>query len=315
MRKLVLFIFIFPYLLYAFSNRNVRGELTENSIIKENSFSIQLSKNQLELGEENLLHLSFSNKAKEVVRFYPYFDFLKTFQIFIVDEENRVIPLKKKIKFEPRLITKNFVGANIKEIILNPNEAFSKTIDLNLYFNFKSDKKYFVKSYFFPNYFEAKDVFIDSNEVYFYINKKEGTFKNYGLLEIGKETINPNEIVSLFLNAEKRKDWKNYFKFIHFPEFIISYDKFSNLYANANFSEKSLILEEFKYYLTQLRFGNLENYEILNTQIINSKYAKVKVFIQRNDGFIVNYEYEYILKKDKESPYWKISSVIVGIKK
>ena len=315
MRNVILSILIFPFTIFSHSQRNVLGEVTENFIVKTGSFDIRLSKNYVQTNEQNFIHLSFRNRGKEVIRFYPNANFFNTFQIFIVDEENTVVPLKEKIEIMPRFIVKDFVGNNLKEVILHPNETFVKTIDLNLYFDFETGKKYFIKSYFFPNYLESKDVFVGSNEVYFYVDEPQRHYNYYGALPIEKETVNPDEVIYLFLNAESRKDWSSYFKWIDFPEYILSYDRFSNTYADSDFSERSLIIEEFKYYLTQLDLGNLQSYEIIDTQIINPKYARVNVDVRRNDGFTTYYEYEYILKKYPTIPFWKITSVIVRVKR
>ena len=122
----------------------------------------------------------------------------------------------------------------------------------------------------------------------------------------------------LFLGAELKKNWNHYFKYIYFPEFILGYTKFANEYTSAESGYKDIVVDEFKKYLTESRSGKITYYKITSAEEINPMMSRVYVHVERELNRIPSrFEYQYTLKKtdDTMKGFWKISGVVVKVKK
>lgn len=218
-------------------------------------------------------------------------------------------------------VTVNKVGDYVKELILHEGESFVRRINLKEIYNLKPNKKYYIIGYFYPNYTENKSVFIKTeNRLVFSIKERKGEkrfHRRNNINIVNRQGIQPEEVVHLFLSSEIQSNWQNYYKYIHFPEYILAYDQFAVEYIKASPQIKELVVDEFKRYLSESRAGKLTYYKIVSTKTISPTLAKVRVHVKRQlNKMPSKYVYQYILKKNNPNDYlWKISNLVVRVKR
>ncbi len=313
--------------IYSYPEMDPRGNYTENFLELQGRVNIELNSMSYKQNEPVYLDVTVKNFGTEVIRLFPTNDNFKTFQFMVTDEDDNALQIKDDLKLvefkSTKTRTENMVGDRVKEIIIHKNESFQKRFDLAQFYNFIPGKKYYVTAYFYPNYLEDKNNFTKSeNQALLQIEKRKIEKTNNQFTEMNTESsangLSPEEIIYLFLGAEMKKNWANYFKYIHFPEFILGYTKYANEYANAEDSYKDLIVDEFKKYLTESKSGTLSYYKITSTEPINPNLVRVFVQVDREQNkSISKFSYQYTLKKTDDTlrGFWKISSVIVRVKK
>jgi hypothetical protein len=321
----ILCFFLINLGILSFPDRDARGNLVENFIGLQGKVFIRLSAMSYKQNEPIYLDVSIKNFGNEVIRFFPTNANLKTYQFVITDENDESLPMREELKLEDlksaKIRTVNLVGDRVKEIIIHKNETFTKRFDLSEYYDLEPGKKYYVTSYFYPNFTEDRDNFIkSSNQAIFQIEKRkiEKQIRKFSESELVTDGLSPEETIFLFLGAELKKNWQNYFKYIHFPEFILGYTKYSNEYNTADENYKNLVIDDFKKYLSESKSGNLTYYKVLSSEVMNPQMARVFVHVEREQKRVVSkFEYQYTLKKTDESlkGFWKIASVVVRVKK
>jgi hypothetical protein len=310
----------------AYPDMDVRGNRNENLLELQGKATIQLSKMSYQSGDDIHLDFTIKNYGDEVIRLYPTILDLKTFQFVIQDENDESILPKDSLRIEDKKQKRrnsvvNLEGDHVKEIIIHKGESFTKRFNLKEYYDFPQGKRFYVTGYFYPNYLEDNATFLKSeNHSLFLIEpKKRDTFaKKYESSEPFPDSITPEESIHLFLSAEMKKNWNHYFKFIHFPEFIHAYNKFSKEYSNSDSNYKELIIEEFKSHLMEQKAGKLSYYRITNRENLSSTQVKIYVDVEREiNRFPTKYEYIYSLKKgeDTASSLWKITNVTVKVRR
>ncbi len=321
-----LFLFLFSVSLVAYPDMDVRGNRNENLLELQGKATIQLSKMSYQAGDDIHLDFTIKNYGDEVIRLYPTLMDLKTFQFVIQDENDESILPKDSLKIEDKKQKRrnsvvNLEGDHVKEIIIHKGESFTKRFNLKEYYDFPQGKRFYVTGYFYPNYLEDNSTFLKSeNHSLFLIEpKKRDTFaKKYESSEPFPDSITPEESIHLFLSAEMKKNWNHYFKFIHFPEFIHAYNKFSKEYSNSDTNYKELVVEEFKSHLIEQKAGKLSYYRITNRENLSPAQVKIYVDVEREiNRFPTKYEYIYSLKKgeDTASSLWKITNVTVKVRR
>jgi len=322
----LVFLFLFTFSLLAYPDMDVRGNRNENFLELQGKATIQLSKMSYTLGEDIFLDFTIKNYGEEVIRLYPTILDLKTFQFVIHDENDEPINPKDYLKIEDKKQKRrnsivNLEGDRVKEIIIHKGESFTKRFNLSEFYEFPQGKRYYVTGYFYPNYLEDNATFLKSenHSIFLMEAKKRDTFaKKYESSEPFPESITPEESIHLFLSAEMKKNWNHYFKFIHFPEFIHAYNKYSKEYSTSDSNYKELIIEEFKSHLMEQKAGKLSYYRITNRENLSSNQVKIYVDVEREvNRFPTKYEYIYSLKKgeDTASSLWKITNVTVKVRR
>ncbi|MCX7998320.1 MAG: hypothetical protein N3A69_05125, partial [Leptospiraceae bacterium] len=152
---------------FGFPDYDVRGNRTENFLEMQGKVSIKLDKIHYRQDEEIFVEVTVKNYGNEPLRIFPTMYPLQTFQFLIVDENDETIsPLDKIFNFDTKLARRNkvvnLVGDAVKEIILHKGESLSKRLNLKDYYHFEAGKKYYVSTYFYPNYVEDSQVFLRS---------------------------------------------------------------------------------------------------------------------------------------------------------
>ncbi|WCL47872.1 hypothetical protein [Leptospira sp. GIMC2001] len=353
MKKHSSYVLFIIYLIYApmhaFPDRDARGNYTENFTHLQVQAKLNLPSISFKETDDIPLNFTIFNTGKEVVRIFPAMNWRESFQLQIRDENNRLIedniepalnpwnPKYQKDKNQQNRNTiTNLKGDESKEISLNPGETFAFRIHLQENFNLIPGHKYNVIGYFYPNATESKKNSLlagnqsegtlsflrTENTVSFFYDKRReepsiNTFteNSYAGSAGG---ISPEEAIFLFLGAESKKNWSNYFKWIEFEDFILAYDQFAGEYLNSDARDRELVVNEFRKYLTTLPSGKLKYFKITGVDHRNKNESKVRVFVERIEERIpTRYEYEYTLKRELESTasLWKIHNVVVRVRK
>lgn len=309
---------------FTFPDYDVRGNRTENFLEMQGRVSLKLDKMHYKIDEEILAEVTIKNYGNEPLRIFPTMYPLQTYQFLIVDENDETLLPNDKIyisdkKLERRNRVVNLVGDAVKEIILHKGESITKRFNLREYYNFTPGKKYYVASYFYPNYVEDSQTFLRSENYSLFVvepKKSELPPRRAEPYQPSETELTPEEVIHLFLSAEMKRNWENYFKYLELSEFIHAYPKFSKEFANADSDYQALILDEFKKFLITSSSGRLINYKITKRINPHNSLAKVYVQVERElNRYPTKYEYIYVLKKGTElqKGFWKISNVIVKV--
>lgn len=317
--------FLVSETLFAFPDRDARGERVDNFVALQSKISLTLTKRSYEAGERIPLTFTVTNTGKEVVRIFPSFDFRYSFQIIVKDENDRILTPIEDPDFPDPILKRrttivNLVGDENKEISLHRNESFSKTIYLDEYYQFLADQKFYITGYFYPNYAEDKSAFLRSQNTVGFLFQNSKQIKkesvNRQITENGG--LSPEEIIFLFLGAEMKKRWEYHFKWIDFSEYILAYDRYSSAYAEASVGERETIIEDFKEYLTESPSGVLKYFKVMSVDFPSKRDARVQVYVERMMGrFKTRYEYIYTLRQEEGNRvgFWQIKNLLVKVKK
>lgn len=313
-------------MLYAFPRRNARGEMSENHVQAQGIVDIKLPKMQYREKEPVAALISVKNTGNEAIRIFPHGKDLRSFQVIVRDEDGRTVTrLETERKPDPvlrrRNKVENLVGDEVKEIILHKDESFTKEIRIDQLYELEAGKKYFVTAYFYPNISEYGEHFLRSeSHPYFSVEerKKDWVLPGVPYQDPQTDGLEPEEVIHLFLGAEKKGNWKLHFKWIHFPEYILAYDRYSKDWLQAEEAEKDFILEEFRNYLTENRSGMLQYYKIIAVDKINQNLSKVRVSVERKVNKVpVRYEYEFTLRRvpEETGAFWKVANLLAKVRK
>jgi hypothetical protein len=307
---------------------DVRGNRTENYLELQGRASIRLNKMYYKHGDEVILEFTVKNFGNEPMRVFPTLVPLKSYQFLITDENDESVVPKENLfvedtKLKRRNKVVNLVGDDVKEVIIHKGESFSRKINLSEYYEFQPGKKYYVTGFFYPNYWEDSSVSLktENNSIFVLESKKpELPSRRPENLENKQNGLTPEEVIHLFLSAEMKKNWENYFKYLHLPEYIHAYPKFSKEYADSHSDHdyQVLVLEEFKKYLMDSVSGKLTYYKIVKREEPSTGLARVSVYVERElNRFPSKYEYIYTLKQNNDTlrGFWKISSVVVKVRR
>lgn len=326
MRFLLPLLYLISFSIFSYPDMDVRGNRTENYLELQGRASIRLNRMYYKQGEEVLLEFTVKNYGNEPMRIFPTGTPLASYQFLITDENDESLLPREQVFMEDQKLKRrnkvvNLVGDNVKEIIIHKGESFTKKINLKEYYDFEPGKKYYVTGFFYPNFLEDNTVSLKTeNNSIFVIEKKKSEVLSRKMesaesLQMG---LTPEEVIQLFLGAEMKKNWDNYFKYLYLPEFIHAYPKFSKEYADSDSDYQALVLEEFKKYLMDSVSGKLTYYKIIKRDQSNSGLARVSVYVERElNRYPSKYEYIYTLKKGDDTlrGFWKISSVVVKVRR
>lgn len=330
--------------LFGFPDRDARGNYTENFTHLQIQARLKMESMTYREGDNVELLFTVTNHGKEIVRLFPSGEWRETFALQIRDEENTLVEPQDSLAVDPNQIRRNqihnSVGDLTKEIALAPRESYSYKILLNEVYHLIPNRRYTITGYFYPNATESrKNILLAGNQsegrmsylrtentVRFYYESRRiqdsvgdtPRSQSDWTASTQEAGMSPEETVYLFLGAELKKNWSNYFKWLSVPEFILAYDQFSGVYIQATEREKEMVEAQFRKYLSSEPSGRLKYYKIIGVEKVNKVHSKVRVYVERLEERIpTRYEYEYTLRKnpDTESDLWRIHGVIARVRK
>lgn len=301
----IIFSFIFTILagLLPLHSGDVNDDLTVHLSIDRESYNYN---------EPVILHISIRNNSSKTTSFEIFENTASTlpdfttFQPVVFDlmgrEAENIIPYRKENLPTSEVIKK----MTRRKVSIGVNETFTCNVDLKKVYNLGS-KTYRVRSYFVPDFTRRKIIY-SVNELTFRIIKEDG--KPFGGERTIAETrITPGEIVLLSLEAEKRKNWRNMFKYINLKEYIYSFHNFVRPYNDAGPRERIEILAKFRRFLARHRHDYIVHFNVVSEEIEkNRKYASVDAIVERY-GVRKNERFKYMFRLEKRRNIWLINAV------
>ena len=294
--------------------------------------NLYLEKQKYHNSEDIILNIKIENITDDEIEFYIY-DSSKRTDIFNREKgDNADYTTFKPVVYDmngknAELITPYIISEkNNKETIswmkkrtikLGAGETLIHRQNLRRIYNFDIDKNYRLKLHFFPFIGDADDenkLVISSNELAFKIVNDRRyaprTEKNPDDMK-----LNPSEIVSLLLNAEKDNQIERAFKYINIEKFIYSYPDFSRKYDLADDYDKKVIEKEFIRSFVNKKNDYLVDYKIINEEIDRTGLISyVTVDASRSSMSRTRLKYIYRLEKDNKNDYlWFVSGLEANI--
>ena len=309
--------------------RDSRGEPTINFFSRYGRAELELPRTAYRPGEALNLTFRIRNRGYQTIRIYPALAENTSFQFLITDRANR--ELSPRAGPRPRMTqaadaTADMAGDELKEVILHPGEAFTRTIRLDRLYRFRAGEEYRIVGYFYPD--PRRTFFVrTANVVRLRIDRARSPVRRAVLPEEffndAIPEVSPEETVYLFLSAEIRRNWENYLKYLDLRKFVLAYDRFASRYAAAPDYNKPEVLREFQRFLTRNPTDSLKYFRITKKEFERGDEGSTKddgrVFVsvraeRQTRGYSVVYNYRYTLERDRRRPgFWRIVYVTAGV--
>jgi hypothetical protein len=190
-------------------------------------------------------------------------------------------------------------SGDYREIVLLPNESFSRVIDITKWFDIRESGYYYIKGIFYPNP-DLKNESIESFN-YKILIKPPALIENNLTMEQQQKadeieksrSLPPYDVINDLLDAKMKKDWDRFLVHIDAERLIASFDDFNNAYENARTGRYKLeVLDDFKRYLTVYWQDRILSYKVTESNIKeDNATVTCEVDYQINR---LNYSFRYI---------------------
>jgi hypothetical protein len=204
----------------------------------------------------------------------------ETFFFNIRTPRSEAVPLLDT--FEAQMKNNASSSGDFRDIVLQPQESFSRVIDITQWFDFKESGYYFIQGLFRANPDKKAD---SLSSIDYKILVKPPLLVEKKLSEDEKERntrieevkkLPPYDVISDLLDAKMKKDWERFLVHIDAERLISAFQDYNNDYQNARSGKYRLeILEDFKRYLTRHWQDRIEQYTIGASQIQDEKATVV----------------------------------------
>ncbi|MBP7584384.1 MAG: hypothetical protein KBA61_10145 [Spirochaetes bacterium] len=267
------------------------------------------------------LHICVKNSRFRHEYFKVYDREYVTFQPVVYNSQGREAEI---------LVPHRLKGAKKEEILKNQdprvislarNETMTHTVDLRNMYRLDAPGEYRVRVYFVPD--PERDFSLPSeNTLRFKISRRDIYAKNWLQGPIrekgprqGSFSISPREVVTLFLTAEKERNWDNYLKYLRLESFINSYPNFGKLYNGSDDVEKLKVEDDFIKFLKSERGDYIIDFSVDRENLVEGKdIAYVDSRVKRyGSRYHFRYSYRYTLEKFEK--LWLITGVEASVKK
>ncbi len=287
------------------------------SVIKEKTqpvFRVYLYMDRLSFSEDEAvtLHICVKNNSHRRESFLVYDAQYTTFHPIVYDingkEAENIVPYRLKNR------KRGDVVKNIRPrvIELSCNETFQHSVDLRNIYKIESENEYRVKALFFRNV-KSNAAIPSDNTLNFNIYRSVGIAKRSAVKRVIRK-ISPSEIVTLFLNAEKNRNWENYFKYIKLENYIDAYPDYVREYNIADEIKKAVIIEDFIDFLKKERSDYILDFAIQDQLMRSNNIAYVDAEVKRFGSRIpFIYKYRYTLERFRS--FWLITDVEASVTK
>ncbi len=302
-KKIYLIVFLLILLLPKESVPISREETTNSEKLR---VFIQMEKFTFFTDEKVKVKIHIKNTSYEEVQLNIYDLLFTTFQPLVFDrygrEAENIVPYRMMNQNMSSILQSH----KPRVILLSPRDTFIHSINLKEMYKLYTDREYRVKGFFLPDATTPKAI-AGENVLSFKIVELGKPIQKSGVKRV-KRAISPSEIVLLFLNSEKEKNWNNYLKYIKIKSYINSYSNFVKGYNSADEKEKLNIEEDFIKFLSRDRIDYIINFKILSENITEEGKAYVEALVKRFDRRMpVLYKYKYTLERYKE--LWLLTDV------
>lgn len=295
-----------------------RGNFTENFSSQGAKLLLSTPRQRYYIGEKIPIGVKIFNEGFYPITIYLNRNIAKNFTFVAKKTDGKSLPPKDSLLFPtreqlyPDAFFSQYTATNhhSRVFVLQPGESYERTFYLQDFVEFTEDvDKLTLSLFFYPNPEQASELFLEStNQLILFFDKVNLKVKPQARYTEPSHTLSPHEVVFLLLNAEYNRDWKNYLKYISLKDLISDYPDFAKAYFTAKAEEKSLILNQFKEFLTSAKNYRLIKFEVLPSNEEDSFKAQVKVKAMREiDGFRREFYYTYYLSRDNF--LWKVTGI------
>lgn len=195
-------------------------------------------------------------------------------------------------QFQVEMKDNHSSSGDFRNIVLAPEESFSRVIDVNKWFDIRDAGYYYIKGRFYPNP-DVKSQFVESFNYKILIKppvqieKKLVEDDQKRIMDIESSTkMPPYDVIEDLLDSKMKKDWQRFLSHVDAERLIASFQEYNNAYQNARSGRYRLeVVEDFKKYLTVHWQDRIMSYKIVESQIKEDKSTvicdvdyKVKLF-------------------------------------
>jgi len=295
--------------------------------------NLYLEKQKYHNSEDIILNIRIENITDDEIEFYIYdspnrtdlFNREKgdtadytTFKPVVYDMNGRDAKLIVPYIISEKNSKETISWMNKRIIKLAAGETLMHSQNLRRIYNFDIDKNYRLKLHFFPYIGNADDenkTVISSNELSFKI-VNDRIYAPKVPKNPDDMKLNPSEVITLLLSAEKDNQIEKSFKYINIEKFIYSYPDFSRKYSLADDYDKKVIEKEFIRSFVNKKNDYLLDYKIINEEIDSSGLISYVTVDAARSSMIKTQRLKYIyrLEKDSKNDYlWLVSGLEASI--
>ncbi len=297
--KLLNLFFIWSLILTNISN----AEISIKTILPIKIF-ISIADNIYRTDDDIILNIEVNNLSSEPISFYKSDNKLNNFRINILNLNNASLLDMKDISYSDAF--------NKREFTLFPDEVYKVKLNLKDYFQFPKEGRYKIKVEFDP-YLNKSIIYTKYISNPIYLNLKPSLRKEQedqyiaDLIKKEKEkTYTPEETIKAMLDARKKHDWKNYFRYQNLNKIILQNDIFKKKFLNASNAMKKKLIKAYKNYIKARKDYEIESYEItLVTHSYTRHESTVECTIFYKKPAIYR-AYSYIFKLKQKGNKWII---------
>jgi hypothetical protein len=264
--------------------------------------SLSLDKSSYFVGEDIWLNVSMksdSNKANYIFVPDKKYMFLRVF-VRYADSNIYLYPLGYKWSSPvSKLVMEEYPTGDY--IYLGKDSEYVVRLNLSRMFKIIPNRRYWVNVVLYPDIREDVEYFVVSqNSVFFSVKARKMEQKEKSIEEYEELIIEPDEVVRLFLSAEKEHRCADYLKYIYYDEFVKAYPVFAKRYYSGNEDEKMLVLRKFKSFLCKKREDYIITYKILDKKFVNKDTAYVFANVLRYGlPHPIMFRYKFVLIRYK----------------
>lgn len=260
MKYIILFIFSFSIL---FAQDNFLDEIVLNEveriypndeIVAPNSFNISINfdLNRYRLNEPITMEIKIYAQKGEI-SFTNSINPFNNYKFTVYDNYNNKVVSSDNYTLWKYQNERTIDNSKDRVITLREGESYSFFIDLNNWFYFTKSGRYRIEATFNPMPDLTEKYVIKADDAYFFIDEplKSVSTQSTNNIVVARTSTNsastlpvyyPDEVVTYTLDTMKRKEWSNYFNYMHMPSIISISQRYSEAYRK-NYS--NTYLEDF----------------------------------------------------------------------
>ncbi len=214
----------------------------ESTNQKEAPYTITLRFNMNQYRVNAPITMQIIVRAKEDnVSFTNSVNQFENYSFNIFDENNDIVENSETYVLWQYRGLEYMGGDNVNVVTLNQGETFSRTIDLNDWFDFKKSGRYRIEGSFFPIP-DISKISVKTQTSYFLINNSrnnnsgDSKENNRIITDIpyaNPSTNPPYEVVANMLLALENKNWEQYFANMFMPSIIMVSQRYAQRYTDV----------------------------------------------------------------------------------
>lgn len=265
------------------------------------------------------VHVEVINRDNRPVTLYLGNNLLHNFRFRVRTLQN--VTVKDRIAYQLKLEDSRNQPVKTRTMVLQPGEKYGRVVNLTPRKLLVKPDRYQVTGYFYlrPQRTDADRKFI-SNSLRFSLKPPAAVdsvvvAKRRQRLQALDRRLTAGETVDFMIRAKRRRDWKNYFRFMDLKQLVKFFHNFSGKYADAVFSKKPAVLNDFKEFLKKFPAEQITRHFVQQVTITRDEQtldetAKVQCLIVYRDGRLLEKKiYHFSLYRQLDR--WYVSGYYV----